>query len=102
MQIFKKHIEWVVFSMGLVALAAMDPANAGISFCIFEQLGIDFCPGEGLGHSISYTFRAEFEAALKAHLMGPLAIIILGMRIIHNWKTLFINYQHKNKDKKNG
>lgn len=94
----KKHIEWVVFSAGLLALAFMSPENAGTSFCMFEFAGIEFCPGEGLGHSISYTFRGELNAAVEAHFFGPFAVIILSLRIIQIWISFYKNKKSLKRD----
>lgn len=85
----RKHLEWFVFSAGLVLLALMSPENTGTSLCFFDWIGIDYCPGEGLGHSVSYTFRGNFEAALQAHFAGPAAVFILSGRIIYIWKELY-------------
>lgn len=80
--IFKNYFEIIAFSAALVALALMNPeAAGGETYCLFEQLGITFCPGEGLGHSISYTFRGEISNALGANVLGPLSIAIIGWRI---------------------
>lgn len=89
--LFRKYFEVLVFSAGLILLALMDPETVnGPSFCLFEQLGITFCPGEGLGHSISYAFRGDFYSALEYNVLGPFTIIILVGRII---QILFNNQQ---------
>ena len=85
------HIEWVVFLGGLLLMATMDPATEGHSLCLFEALGFHFCPGEGLGHSIAYLFRGEFRMAIQANFMGPIAVVVLGARIISLWHLLFFN-----------
>ncbi|MTI86622.1 MAG: DUF2752 domain-containing protein [Balneolaceae bacterium] len=95
MRFFNRHLEWSVFTAGLLLLALMDPTIQGTSFCFFDFIGINFCPGEGLGHSIAYTFRGEFRSAFQANFMGPFAILILGFRIIHIWKELLLNNTHK-------
>ena len=84
----KSHMEWVAFLTGLILMATMDPFTTGPSFCIVEQLGFNYCPGEGLGHSIAFLFRGDFEASLQANLLGPLAVIILSLRIMGIWKAL--------------
>lgn len=89
MRFIHKHLEWVVFACGLILLGFMSPENTGISFCFFDFIGIEFCPGEGLGHSISYTFRGDFSSAMEAHLAGPAAIIILSARIMYIWRNLY-------------
>lgn len=80
--IFNNYFEIAAFSSGLVLLAFMDPTlDYRNSWCLFEMLGISFCPGEGLGHSIAYTFRAEITKALAANMLGPLSVIVLISRI---------------------
>ncbi|SMO34594.1 Protein of unknown function [Gracilimonas mengyeensis] len=78
----------MVFSGGLLLLALMEPTTTGTSWCLFELVGFDFCPGEGLGHSIAYTFRGDITSALDAHFAGPAAVIILISRIVHIWYQL--------------
>lgn len=98
---FQKHSEWLVFSIGLLLLALMSPSDAGSSLCLFDWIGFDFCPGEGLGHSISYTFRGNFEAALEAHFAGPAAVLILTLRIFYIWKNM-IKFKLTEKKENNG
>lgn len=81
---FKKYFEVLAFGTGLILLALMNPeAVNGPSLCLFDQLGISFCPGDGLGHSISYTFRGEVHNALEANILGPFALVILSGRIFY-------------------
>lgn len=80
----KNYFEIIVFTTGLLLLAMMNPETAnGPGFCILEQLGVSFCPGDGLGHSISYIFRGNFSNALQANILGPFALTILSGRILH-------------------
>lgn len=95
-KIFRRHFEWVAFSCGLIALALMNPnIDHGSSLCFFDWVGIPFCPGEGLGHSIAYTFRGDIANALQANVVGPFAIVILisriGYLIQQNLKTSIKN-----------
>lgn len=69
----------------------MNPATKGHSLCLFDALGFKYCPGQGLGHSIAYLFRGEFRMAIQANFMGPIAVVILGARIITLWHQLFFN-----------
>ncbi|MEQ8577632.1 MAG: DUF2752 domain-containing protein [Balneola sp.] len=91
MKKIRPHIEWVAFTTGLVLMAMMDPLSSGSSFCFFEFVGIEFCPGEGLGHSIAWVFRGEFENAVSANLFGIPAVLILSLRILQIWKDLYLN-----------
>lgn len=90
---FRKYFEVLAFSAGLLLLALMNPeGNHSISFCLFDLIGIPYCPGEGLGHSISYFFRGHISSSLEANLLGPLAIFIIGRRIFH---LLWKNHKHQ-------
>ena len=65
-----------------MALALMPPGtDAHYSFCVFKMLGFNFCPGCGLGHSISYLFHGNLQASLNAHPLGLFAVIIILFRI---------------------
>lgn len=80
--IFKNYFEIAAFSAGLLLLALMNPdLNYSSSWCLFDWVGISFCPGEGLGHSIAYTFRGDIYNALEANVLGPLSVVILISRI---------------------
>jgi hypothetical protein len=69
----------------------MDPATDGhFSFCIFKLLGIDFCPGCGIGHSISYIFHGDIAASFSAHPLGMFAIVVIIYRIFTLIKLHFI------------
>ena len=77
------HLEWMVFTIGLIALALMSPDTTEPTLCLLDRFGIAWCPGDGLGHSISYTFRGDFISALEANFVGPFAVLILVLRIIY-------------------
>ncbi|MEO9886551.1 MAG: DUF2752 domain-containing protein [Balneola sp.] len=91
MKKIKPHIEWLAFLVGLILMATLDPTIQGTSFCLFDFIGIGFCPGEGLGHSIAWFFRGELGNAFEANLFGPFAVVILSMRILQIWKDLINN-----------
>lgn len=82
-ELFRKYFEITAFTIGLLLLAMMDPEAAnGPSLCLFDFMGISFCPGDGLGHSISYIFKGQFNNAMESNVLGPLAIVIIGGRIV--------------------
>ncbi|XWN38076.1 MAG: DUF2752 domain-containing protein [Balneola sp.] len=91
MKKIRAHIEWVAFTTGLVLMATLDPLSNDTSLCFLEFIGIEFCPGEGLGHSIAWIFRGEFDNAVNANLFGIPAVLILSLRILQIWKDLYIN-----------
>lgn len=81
-QFFLHHFEWMALATGLAAIALMNPYEVqGTSWCLLEWAGFPFCPGEGLGHSIAYAVRGDLANAFDAHIMGPVAILILTGRI---------------------
>jgi hypothetical protein len=80
----------------------MDPTIKGTSFCLFDLVGIEFCPGEGLGHSIAWIFRGEFKNAIEANLFGPLAVIVLSSRIVQIWREILIKKTNTQIGKING
>ena len=66
---------------GLAVMAWMDPATTGESWCVFAQLGIEWCPGCGLGHAIAHLARGEWAASLQAHPLGGAVVVLLIGRI---------------------
>lgn len=94
--LFYQHFEWVAFTAAILAMALMNPyAGNGASWCLFEQLGFSFCPGDGLGHSIAFIFRGDFYNAMQANLLGPFALIVLSARIIFLLKQNVFNTNQK-------
>lgn len=88
------HFEWIVLMTGLLLMAFLDPFNSSESYCIVDRLGFSFCPGCGLGESISHTFRGDLSASLEAHPAGIFAVMVILGRII----TIF----HRNHKYKKG
>lgn len=96
-KIFRHQFEWIALATGLLVIGLMNPyIYNGSSWCLFEWAGITFCPGEGLGHSIAYTFRGDFSNALQANIIGPFAVAIIASRVGILLKQ---NFFHNNTDK---
>jgi|SRR5699024_1011807 len=84
---FNNHFEWIALSVGLLVMALMNPyTQNGAGWCIYERLGISFCPGDGLGHSIAFLFRGDFFRAWHANVMGPFAVVIIFSRVAYLFK----------------
>ena len=82
MKSFRKYFELTAWIIALVLLAFMAPTtDAHYSFCFFKFIGIKYCPGCGLGHSISYLFHGNPKASFNAHPLGGFAVIIILARI---------------------
>lgn len=59
-------------------MAAMDPHGTHLfSLCPLDAMGVSFCPGCGLGHSVAFLVRGELSASLQAHPLGLPAVLIL-------------------------
>jgi hypothetical protein len=75
--------EAVVWIIGLVFLILIHtPGETHFTICPLANLGFEFCPGCGLGNSISYIFRGDFIESFHAHPLGIFALIIISSRII--------------------
>ncbi|MGF1670769.1 MAG: DUF2752 domain-containing protein [Balneolaceae bacterium] len=96
-----KNLEWLLLCSGLFLLAFMSPYENGQSLCLIDLAGFDFCPGKGLGHSIAFFFRGEFQQSVEAHFMGPAAILILTLRILFLIRKNFNTSNKSNKYDKN-
>jgi len=82
MNSFRKYFELTVWILALVLLACMPPTtDAHYSFCLFKFMGIKYCPGCGLGHSISYFFHGNLKESFTAHPLGLFAVIVILGRI---------------------
>lgn len=100
MRIYTKYFELAFWIVALILLAVMKPTtDPHYSFCIFKMLGLPFCPGCGLGHSISYLFHGDIKASFSAHPFGIFAVAIIMARIT----TLFqLHVFQKTKNNKYG
>ncbi len=77
-----RYFELSVWIIALVSMAVMEPHNDHASLCPLKTAGLSFCPGCGLGHSISYLVRGEFTASFHAHPLGWFAVAVILWRII--------------------
>ncbi|UEG53025.1 DUF2752 domain-containing protein [Mucilaginibacter daejeonensis] len=79
--LLKKNIELIFWTAAILALAAADPsAQPHYTICVFKLAGINWCPGCGLGHSISWLLHGDIAASLKAHWLGIPALAIIFWR----------------------
>lgn len=79
---FRKYFELIFWITSMTMLALMQPGSDHyFSLCIFKMAGINFCPGCGLGHSISYLFHGNIQASFSSHPLGIFAVIIILFRV---------------------
>ena len=95
MRIQLKYFELIFWIAGLTALAVMSPGtDPHYSLCIFKLSGIEFCPGCGLGHSISYLSHGDLPASFASHPLGIFAVPVIVFRI---YKLLKFHFSKKYK-----
>jgi Protein of unknown function (DUF2752) len=75
------NIELIFWIGGLIWLAFMNPSETHFSLCPIKNLGFPFCPGCGLGHSISFLFHGKIQESFHHHPMGIFALIVILVRI---------------------
>lgn len=82
-----KHIplELYFWITALVLLALANPNEHHFSLCPLANLGIEWCPGCGLGRSITAIFHGELKQSLSFHWFGIPALLLIVYRMI----TLF-------------
>ena len=100
--IFRYPVEAIIWTIGLILLALYNPSHQEhMSLCIFNGLGLKFCPGCGLGRAISHVFHGEILMSFQSHPVGIPAVLILFYRTIklyiEYFKRLKLNYNHYGK-----
>ena len=86
-QIRPEAILWIA---ALIYLITINPLRGGhLDFCVFHLIGIENCPGCGLGRSMSFLFHGDLVNSIRMHPLGIIAVILIVHRII----TLF--YERK-------
>lgn len=79
----KSNFEAFVWLAGLTYLAFINPYSSNhLSFCALDLIGVDNCPGCGLGRSISMIFHGDFHSSVNTHFLGWFAVIVLSVRIV--------------------
>lgn len=91
-------IELVFWLVALVLLATANPHEHHFSLCPLANLGFDWCPGCGLGRSITALFHGDVKESFAHHWFGIPALLIIAYRIYHLTNKLFskeINLKYK-------
>jgi hypothetical protein len=78
----KLDLEALFWLMAFIYLAFINPYTPKhLDMCLFSLVGIDNCPGCGLGKSISMIFHGDFAGSFNAHPLGIPAILLIFKRI---------------------
>jgi hypothetical protein len=100
----KLPAELIFWIIGLGLLASASPADHQVkdhfTFCPLSNLGIGWCPGCGIGRSITHLFHGDFEASWQQHWFGFPALIILSYRILTLAKKLYYSRNIENKEER--
>lgn len=74
--------EALIWIAALTALAFSNPLeDPHYTICPLALSGIEWCPGCGLGRSISALFHGEFKLSWEYHWLGIPAVLIIVYRI---------------------
>lgn len=93
----RNQLEGWFWLTAITLLAFSDPDHHDhFSLCLFSLLGIDFCPGCGLGHSIALLFRLRIWESVCTHPLGIPAVVILLHRSYSLLLYPFITIQKSN------
>lgn len=73
-----------MLALGLLATAKPHGHEDHLPFtwCPLANLGIQWCPGCGLGRSITQLFHGNIAESLKLHWFGIPALLIICMRVV--------------------
>ncbi len=75
-------LEMLIWISAIGFLLLINPYNQDHhSLCFFKNLGIEFCPGCGLGRSISLIFRGDLSGSFQMHPLGIPVLAMILMRV---------------------
>jgi len=88
----KRMNQWpleLIFWIGsMAAILTINPEVEAISICPLHQMGLDWCPGCGLGRAMNLLASGEFQASWSLHPAASLAYGAIFHRIWVLLKTL--------------
>ncbi len=92
-RILSQNFEFIVWVSALVWLAWSDPTiETHFTLCPLRNLGIEWCPGCGLGRAISYALHGNLAGSIQYHLLGIPAIVILAARATSLARQAFLQF----------
>ncbi len=91
-------MKWIKLNMELIAwiIALFVPffinpwASDHFSICFFKWIGIDWCPGCGLGKSMAFLYRGEWRLSFQSHWLGAVATLLLAYRVFNLLRKNFM------------
>jgi len=91
---------WLSAFLYLAVINPYEPRH--LSFCLFSLVGIENCPGCGLGKSISMIFHGDFIGSFNSHPLGIPALILITRRIFQLIKNTTTKKSTKQMEAING
>lgn len=86
--------EALIWITGLIYLASFSPLDkAHFTICPLTNAGFEYCPGCGLGHSITQLFNGQLIQSFQTHPLGFFALIVIIFRIFTLIKNNITNYK---------
>ncbi|HEY1024453.1 MAG TPA: DUF2752 domain-containing protein [Sphingobacteriaceae bacterium] len=79
---------WIT-ALILLFFAANDSV-AHFTLCPLSQLGLEWCPGCGLGRSVGALLHGDLVASLRFHWFGLPALMILFFRIVQLFRNFVL------------
>ncbi|MFP4471365.1 MAG: DUF2752 domain-containing protein [Bacteroidales bacterium] len=76
-----QNLELIFWISAILALFMIRPGESHFSLCPLQNLGIDHCPGCGLGRSCSLALHGNILESLSMHPFGIFALIVILHRI---------------------
>lgn len=90
-------LELVFWVVALAMLAAAEPLQYGhanhFKLCPLAAMGLEWCPGCGIGRSITHLFHGNIVESWRQHWFGVPALLILIYRIGTLGNANFRNYK---------
>ena len=87
----QRYCELTFWIVALILLATLNPSQKdSFTLCLSGLIGIDHCPGCGLGKSISFLLQGKPTASFEMHPLGIFALPVILHRIYVLAKTNFI------------
>jgi len=65
-----------------IAKPAAHPEDIHFTFCPLANLGMDWCPGCGLGRAMTQVLHGNVRESFNYHWLGLPAVLIIGYRIV--------------------
>ncbi|UJP67112.1 DUF2752 domain-containing protein [Mongoliitalea daihaiensis] len=79
----KLPVELIFWIGALIGILFIDPYGPNhFTLCPLDNLGFDWCPGCGLGRSMSLLTKGDFKASWSMHPLAMFAFVVIVLRII--------------------